>query len=143
MLVIGSAIIAVYQFTEEAPQPAYIYTSEALETLSEAQFCPVSEVIPEKVETPTLCQPQCVAWVRSKIPDLPRMPSPNHLDERNRPSRGCAVLFDYDHIAFIEGLFVGGMWVSETNRDGKCSKAERLVEWTDPHIAGFWCPERP
>ena len=115
---------------------------EAPRTPVLAQMCiiPTSAITSlTEANNPQLCHPQCVEYVRSKIPDLPRMPSPNYLDNNAPPARGCAVLFTYNHIAFIEGVFPGGVWISESNKDGKCSIAERFVPWSDKSISGFWC----
>ena len=91
-----------------------------------------------------LCHPQCVEWTRHKMEEggfgtLPRIPSPNYLSNNAPPARGCAVLFTYNHSAFIEGVFPGGMWISESNLDGKCSVTERFVPWNSEFIKGFWC----
>ena len=151
MLVIGSAIIAVYQVTEEAPKPAYISTSEAVETPPEAQICPVSEVIPEKVETPTqedlLLKCSCVSYVRELIAEkggkqFPQIPDPSYLKPNAPPEIGGIVLFTfggYPHIGEIMDFRPYGMFIKHQYLSGtKCVRTTGYVEYKD--IRGAYRP---
>ena len=81
----------------------------------------------------------CVLYVRSRLA-LPPIRTPADLTPNIPACEKCAVLFSYkngSHIAVVEQIFPGGMWVSETNwRHGQYT--ERFVAFDDPAFRGFY-----
>ena len=90
------------------------------------------------VKTGTFCS--CVVYVRSQGVDIPTLGeegTPDSLIPNSPPVQGAAVLFSYGHIAYIQAILPGGMWVTEANKT-PCEKTERFVPYDDPFIRGFY-----
>lgn len=117
---------------------------------SEAPTAPVPLVFERTVQIPIpepeqpkykpLCRPQCVEFVRSKIPSLPIMRTPADIQPNSKPQKGCAVLLDYNHIGYIPLITSEGIFVQHTNSDFNCGYREDFYPWGSKHIRGFWCP---
>jgi len=105
--------------------------------ISEAQSQPIP-VSEESISVSTLCS--CVLYVRSKGVDIPKLGNngtPDFLKPNSIPAKGVAILFTYDHIAYIEKIETTGMWISETNKED-CKYTERFLLYDDPTIRGFY-----
>jgi len=91
-----------------------------------------------------LCTPQCVEYVREKIPSLPIIRTPFDLDNNARPAKGCAVIMNFSgtpHIGYMPyPPFPGGVFITDSNRDGLCGVSEMFLEWDSKILVGFWCP---
>ena len=76
---------------------------------------------------------------------VPLPPSPidaKDIPNNGTPHKGNVVLLNYNgigHAALILEMYPGGFYVRETNFE-KCRQTERLIEFDDPAIRGFFSP---
>lgn len=62
---------------------------------------------------------------------------------RSKPAVGRVAIFDYNgvwHVAFVSLLEEDGFVIEEGNFH-HCARDQRLVQWNDPYLVGFWSPE--
>ena len=114
----------------------------------QAQSLPLKEEI--KATTTQAEQPKkntytaeacsCILYVQNKgiaLKGDADQQKPNLFGEE--PKRGDVVILRYkseSHVAYIEGVFSGGIYISESNYK-PCKKTERLLAWNDQNIVGF------
>lgn len=80
----------------------------------------------------------CYSYV-SLFVHLPPMPS---ITPNSAPSVGSVAIFDYKglkHVAYVVALKEEGFLVKEANFE-PAKVAERLVNWNDKALEGFWNP---
>lgn len=81
-------------------------------------------------------------YVRTLIPDLPYIFTPDDLEPNTPVFVGAAALFRYPseaHIAYVSGLEETCFWIKETNwKHGKYT--ERCVDYDDYALRGFYTP---
>ncbi len=89
----------------------------------------------------------CYLNVKKQIPNLPLM---KDIVPNSMPFVGTVAKFVYtdkntglavNHIAIIIKLTNEGFWVSESNFH-HCTYDQRFILWQDPHLTGFFDPEK-
>lgn len=115
----------------------------ATSTVQEARETPVKSPPSDASGLSYAILNSCVKYVRTRIPELPLMKTPDDLEPNTPIFIGAAALFRYPteaHIAFVAGpLEETCFWVDETNYShGKFTR--RCVDYHDPSLRGFWRP---
>lgn len=79
--------------------------------------------------------------MRSKVPSLPRGDAKDLPVNTYLPSAGIVVKFDYNHIAYIEGMTTDeeGTWLHLYEHNYEPNQiSRRTISANDPHIIGYW-----
>lgn len=86
----------------------------------------------------------CVTTARQLGVDIPIGTNADEFKPNTTPHIGSLALFQYDdvsHVAVVSEINKDNFKVRQGNKE-RCEYSEEWVAWDNPHLKGFWAPER-
>ena len=137
LIILGITIIGFSTPSE----PLYYQKVQAYEPITIPTITTIIEQKAEESFDYTEPNCSCVIYLQNKGLDIKQNAEdirPNFTGTTT-PNRGDVVLLRYpkaSHVAYIEAIYPGGMWISEANYK-ECERTERLIKWNDKAIRGY------